>query len=196
MRSYESIEGWFTFHGLYDEQVCRVQSGAILIEIGCWLGRSLVYLAQQVQASGKQLYVYGVEHGLGSPEHAEQVAKAGGTIVGALSRNLLECGVADIVTLIVGRSMHVARLFPPGSVDFVFIDAGHDFQNVLSDLAVWWPRIKPGGVLAGHDYGDPAWPEVSRAVHQFFPNADVRRRLSPGLLASDEIATGDLISEF
>ena len=103
----------------------------------------------------------------------------GGTIVGRLAANLFECGVADLVTLIVAHSQRAAQLFAPESVDFAFVDAGHDFHSVLSDLASWWPRIKPGGVLAGDDYGDPAWPEVTRAVQQFFRRNDLRSSLCP-----------------
>jgi predicted O-methyltransferase YrrM len=179
MRSYATIEGWFNFHALYDEQVRRARPGAVLVEVGCWLGRSLVYLAQAAQAAGKSLSIYGVEHGLGSPEHAGRVAAAGGTIVGALARNLIECGVDRTVTLIVAPSVRAAGLFAPGSVDFAFIDAGHDYASVLSDLAAWWPRVRPGGALAGHDYGDPAWPEVARAVHDFFRRTGLRSPLAP-----------------
>ena len=102
------------------------------------------------------------------------MAAAGGTIVGALARNLVECGVVENVTLIVAPSTRAARRFAPGSIDFAFIDAGHDYQSVLSDLAAWWPRVKPGGVLAGQDYADPGWPEVMRAVHDFFGRTDLR----------------------
>jgi predicted O-methyltransferase YrrM len=183
MRSYDTIEGWFDFHALYDDQVRRAAPGAVFVEVGCWRGRSLVYLAQQVQATGKTLQVYGVEHGRGSAEHQAQVAAAGGTVVGALARNLIACGVADVATLIVASSVRAARLFAPGSVDFAFIDAGHDYQSVLSDLATWWPRVKPGGLLAGHDYGHVAWPGVTRAVHDFFRRADLRASLSPSCWA-------------
>jgi len=36
--------------------------------------------------------------------------------------------------------------------DFIYIDAGHDFASVYEDLTLWWPKLKPGGVFAGHDY--------------------------------------------
>jgi hypothetical protein len=167
MRCYDTIPGWFDFSALYDDQVRRARPGAVLVEVGCWPGRSLVYLGQAVRVSGKALDVYGVEYGRGSQEHRDQVAAAGGTIAGQLARNLLECGVSDGVSLIVAFSVRAAWLFAPGSVDFAFIDAGPDYQCVPSDLAAWWPRIRPGGVLAGHDY-TAEWPGVVQAVHDYF----------------------------
>lgn len=39
-----------------------------------------------------------------------------------------------------------------GSLDWVYIDAGHSYEAVLRDLLLCWPKLKPGSVLAGHDY--------------------------------------------
>ena len=44
-------------------------------------------------------------------------------------------------------------LYDEESLDFVFIDAAHDMRNVLADVASWTPKIKKGGIMAGHDYG-------------------------------------------
>ena len=39
-----------------------------------------------------------------------------------------------------------------GSLDFVFIDADHTYEAVAADIQAWWPKVRPGGTLAGHDY--------------------------------------------
>lgn len=39
--------------------------------------------------------------------------------------------------------------------DFVFIDAEHTYDEVLADCRAWWSKVKPGGWLCGHDYGNP-----------------------------------------
>lgn len=41
---------------------------------------------------------------------------------------------------------------PDGSLDFVFIDGNHVFDAVMQDLTLWAPKVRPGGVVAGHDY--------------------------------------------
>lgn len=45
-----------------------------------------------------------------------------------------------------------AKRFPDASVDFVYVDARHDRKGVISDLESWWPKLKTGGIMAGHDY--------------------------------------------
>ena len=45
-----------------------------------------------------------------------------------------------------------ANLFGDCVFDFIYIDAGHQYANVKRDLSLWWPKLKPGGLFAGHDY--------------------------------------------
>lgn len=47
--------------------------------------------------------------------------------------------------------------------DIVFIDAAHDYENVKLDIQRWWPLVRDGGMLVGHDYNHK-WPGVERAV--------------------------------
>lgn len=37
-------------------------------------------------------------------------------------------------------------------LDFVYIDARHDYCGVTDDINTYWPKIKSGGIMAGHDY--------------------------------------------
>lgn len=40
----------------------------------------------------------------------------------------------------------------PNDVDFVYVDARHDYCGVEEDILLYWPKVRPGGVMAGHDY--------------------------------------------
>ena len=55
-------------------------------------------------------------------------------------------------TIIRGFSMDVVKQFDDESLDFVFIDANHEFQNCANDIAAWSKKVKPGGIISGHDY--------------------------------------------
>ena len=52
------------------------------------------------------------------------------------------------------------------TADFVYIDGLHDYGNISRDIELWYPKVKPGGIIAGHDY-HPDLPDVIRAVDEF-----------------------------
>ena len=49
-------------------------------------------------------------------------------------------------------SMAAAEDFDANSIDFVYIDGNHDLQNVINDIAEWSKKVRPGGIISGHDY--------------------------------------------
>lgn len=64
-------------------------------------------------------------------------------------------------------SGEAASKIEDGSLDFVFIDADHSYEGCSRDIAVWQSKIKPGGLLSGHDYGNLCHPYgVKRAVDE------------------------------
>lgn len=64
-------------------------------------------------------------------------------------------------------SVDAAKDIPDGSLDFVYIDGNHGYQHVLADLASWEPKVRSGGVVAGHDYGRSSVGQVKEAVDQW-----------------------------
>lgn len=65
-------------------------------------------------------------------------------------------------------STEAATLFPSESVDFIYIDGAHDYENVRADLEAWWPALSHQAILAGHDWTEhPLHEGVKRAVTEF-----------------------------
>jgi hypothetical protein len=69
--------------------------------------------------------------------------------------------------LIESDSIDAATLVEDGSLDLVFIDADHSYEGVRKDIEAWSPKVRKGGVIAGHDYGHPDFPDVKVAVDEF-----------------------------
>lgn len=61
-------------------------------------------------------------------------------------------------------------------LDFVYVDAAHTFDNILQDIEVWYPKVKKGGILSGHDFNVP---DVSRAVIEFCSNRKIKFSTQP-----------------
>lgn len=81
---------------------------------------------------------------------------------------------APYVGIVRQRSADAANTFRDGQFDFVYIDGNHRYENVSEDLRLWWPKVKTGGLVGGHDYGNitmeqqAGWDcEVQRAVEDF-----------------------------
>jgi cephalosporin hydroxylase len=161
-------EKMFDFGALYDAQVARVEGPAAFVELGCWRGKSSCFMAEAIKASGKPIRFYCIDIWTGTPHHKwmrDTAARAGGDMLGLWRDNLQRAGVLDFATPIQEDSARAARHFADGSVDFVFVDADHRFENVVADVRAWRPKLVAGGVMAGHDFD---MPDVARAVRQEF----------------------------
>lgn len=64
------------------------------------------------------------------------------------------------------------KLYPGRVFDFIYIDGDHDHGSVADDIRLWWPRVRSGGVFAGHDYGT-RYIGVQRAVDDFVSRSGV-----------------------
>jgi hypothetical protein len=71
----------------------------------------------------------------------------------------------DLITL---PSTTAAQIVSDNSLDFIFIDTNHSYENVLSDIRAWTPKVKKGGLITGHDYNEPHCPGVAQAVNEVF----------------------------
>jgi hypothetical protein len=120
-----------------------------------------------------------VDTGLGSgPEgrgktdaHGPAVAHGGGTFAGLLHRNVVDCGLAGVIQLLISDSVAAAQIFADASLAWVHIDARHDYESVRADINAWAPKIQPGGWLSGDDYQAEWWPGVVDAVTDTLPAA-------------------------
>ena len=69
--------------------------------------------------------------------------------------NIVAAGVDDIITAVQRTTMDAAALWE-GDIDYLYVDADHTRDGCESDLELWWPCLRVGGLIAGDDYDDVA----------------------------------------
>jgi hypothetical protein len=74
----------------------------------------------------------------------------------------------DRVELIRKKSTDAAPDFEDESLDFVFIDGFHDYENCYNDISFWHHRVRKGGYVMGHDWEHSGFPGVQQAVLEHY----------------------------
>jgi predicted O-methyltransferase YrrM len=158
-------EGYFTYPNLYFAAVQHFPTNSHFVEVGCWKGRSAAFMAVEIHNSGKSIRFDCVDTWNGSAteqSHQADSAVKSGTLYEKFISNT-DC-VKHIITPKRGDSVEMASTYEDDSLDFVFLDGDHRYECVKADIQAWLPKMKVGGILAGHDYG---WCEdVRKAVHE------------------------------
>jgi hypothetical protein len=143
-----------------------------VVEVGVAWGRSLVFLASRLAARGsRNATLWAVDSW--APVAAlwieTDLPRAAGLHKGkTMLRVLVEHATDDelaMLRVLQAESVKAANLFAFGSLDVVFVDADH--SRAAEDLSAWASKVKPGGLLCGHDYHPSAWPQVVADVDHF-----------------------------
>jgi hypothetical protein len=158
----DDAAGWLT--EAEGAELARQAAGKVVLEVGAYCGRSTICLAQSARTVG----TVDTFDGRGT-------AQAGSTRE-LFDRNLARYGVADRVKVYVGTSAAVLPNLPP-IYDLVFVDGSHDRASVAEDARLAAALLRPGGVLAFHDYGGGDV-GVTEAVDEFVSGgAEILRRV-------------------
>lgn len=150
VRRAAKIPGWMLEQEL-EWLAQHAQSHRRIVEVGSWKGRSTRALGDHALG-----VVYAVDHWRGEPsapeaETSREIAERGAVqVYEEFRKNLLDLINACRIVPVFGYSTHVAEAF--GDVDMVFIDGDHSYESVRADIRAWRPRVRAGGILAGHDY--------------------------------------------
>ena len=73
----------------------------------------------------------------------------------------------DKIVVMHERSVEAAKKIADDSLDFAYIDGIHTYEAVKVDIPAWYPKVKPGGIIGGHDYTPDYFPGVVKAVDEF-----------------------------
>lgn len=167
--SYKDIQGWSTFLPLYAEMVDKFPDGSHFVEVGSWKGRSAVYMGTKIVNSGKKIKFDCIDNWKFDDEiYSTDVTldKMKKTAYGEFLKNIRP--LSKVINYHKIDSVRGSKLYADRSLDFVFIDSSHEYENIKNDIINWFPKVKNGGVIAGHDYCLDGFPGVKLAVDEFF----------------------------
>lgn len=165
-----AIPGWSSdILPFYDRMATELPTGGSAVEVGVYRGRSLLFLASRIRRLGKMVLLHGVDMWDGSDEASHRPDQA---CYDACVADAKRLGLGFMLRFAIMSSAKAAEFMSDRSLDLVFIDAQHTYEGVRDDIALWTPKVRAGGVLAGHDYSG-TFPGVAQAVHEAF-GANVR----------------------
>jgi len=134
--------------GKFSKRLLETWKGTKLYSIDAWKHQPADYYDEYNVGDAKQL------------EHLE-----------AAKKKLAQ--FEDRSEIIKAFSQDVVSTFEDGSLDFVYIDANH--SDLLADIRAWYPKVKNGGVVSGHDFV-----EGTIGVSNFTVKSDLRSYLEDG----------------
>jgi SAM-dependent methyltransferase len=155
----EIVKGWMS-----EPEIAWLKAHAAtrfaIAEVGCWMGTTTRELA--AVARGK---VFAIDTWQGSAEHQKMLEGLGSDwLYQQFLANVQDCG--NIVPVRMPSVKAAACLKDLGtSLEMVFIDAAHDYENVKADILAWRELLGPKGLLCGHDF-DAGRTGVVQAVRE------------------------------
>lgn len=185
---YQKIQGWsdgidllyrqiinnipkpgYVFNG--NEFVSQSIPKLHFVEIGSWRGRSSAFMAVEIANSGLDIQFDCVDTWRGSLDediHQQDSSVLNDTLFQEFIENMKP--VEKYYRPIRATSVEASHLYNDHSLDFVFIDAQHDYESVKEDILAWKNKVRKGGILAGHDYNPEGDYGVGKAVRELLPH--------------------------
>lgn len=130
----------------------------IAIEVGSWKGLSTWILSKYCAV----LYCVDTWKAADSTPHMQEDARQR-DIFSIFRQNLTQFNLMERVKPMMMTSMEAARIVPDGIFDLVFIDCDHIYKSVHQDIMSWLPKVRPGGILCGHDC-EILWKDADRGM--------------------------------
>ena len=171
MPEFNEIPGWFIYKSLYDTMVETAPFNSTFVEVGAWFGKSTNYLAGKIKESKKNIHFTTIDTFKGTQTedlHLNIVDTFNGDIFYEFIDNTIISNNYGTFDIIKDESKHASAQFANQSIDYIMIDGGHSYDEVMDDIKVWYNKVKPGGIISGDDYN--IFQGVNDAVHEYFYN--------------------------
>lgn len=168
-------QGWGSIHPAFEQAIAALRP-SLIIEVGTWKGGSALHMASIARRLGLESEIVCVDTFLGSHEHwivpewkqSLNLKNGYPRLYFQFLANVVKQGMQDLITPFPISGTSAAYFFLHHGIvaDLVYIDAGHEYPDVLRDIELYWSLLRPGGALIGDDF-TPTWPGVVKAVKDF-----------------------------
>ena len=183
------ITGWHSEDAVFERLITEVRPN-ITVEVGSWKGKSAIHMAHMMRLKGNHTgKIVCVDTFLGSLEFwtsRDDLERYGSLMLKhgfpqvyyQFLANVLHSQVEDVIIPFPVPSSLAANWFKkaneatPGFIaDLIYLDASHEYRDVIADIQMWWENLRSGGVLFGDDYS--TFEGVKKAVEAFVWDRDV-----------------------
>ncbi len=170
------LQGWGSEHQIFHEAI-SASNPSLIIEVGSWKGASAHNMLKICKTRGIKTEIICVDTRLGSndtlwidPAYRTALRLKNGYpgIFWQFIYNMIKTGVIDSVyplPMTSTAAYYLLRRFEIAA-DLIYIDAGHEHDEVYTDLSLYYNLLRPGGVMVCDDYNS-GWPGVVSAINQF-----------------------------
>lgn len=154
------------------QRAFSVNPSGDVVEFGCYIGTTSVFLADKIARSERTLWLYDSFAGL--PEKSDKDRSPAGEQFKAgelfASRKELEKNLRPYVhtrkRIKKGWFSDLTERDVPEFIAFAFLD-GDYYDSIIDPLTLIWPRLLPGAIIVVDDYVNEALPGAQRAVDEW-----------------------------
>jgi hypothetical protein len=164
-------DDWFGYSSYYDNvgRLAGLNRPVKILEVGVFEGRSTCHLAQQLGKNKVDAEFHACDLFVGEFFSQRLNLSPDRNFRFIVEYNLHSLKLLEKVILHTASSFEVLSSFPDSSLDFIFLDGDHSEETVTTEIELAIRKIKPTGIIGGHDYDVPS---VKSAVDKFLPVKD------------------------
>lgn len=166
---YNTLPHWFNYSEIFLEAIQSATDGDHFVEIGIWKGGSAAFMGVEIFNSGKKIKYDAID----CFEPTKEFTEITQDMYKETKSNLQPLIDLGVINLIKAHSLSIVDKYENKSLALCFIDGSHEYEDVRADLIAWLPKIKKGGVLAGHDYNNPNHKGVRAAVDEILGRKNI-----------------------
>lgn len=138
-----------------DIVTANAKEGMIVAEVGIYDGTTTFAYADLIKKYNGHLYVVDWFKGnMNNDVGIHHYREDGNPLFTYVKDEIKRRGLSDYVTILYGKSNDMAKHIKNGELDICFIDADHTYQGCSSDIRSYYPKVKHGGIISGHDCED------------------------------------------